>query len=188
MKAFTCLIAVAIMASGAWAQSEECPFGPGSCPVTLDNVVDVFFHDVADYNSCQRECKLIDECNFFTMFAVVGEPLNHRKCFLFKSCDTLENCDHDGCITGPQDPPLDDCIGDSYTCETELGNIVDVYYFDEADDFSCRHQCELLDDCCWFTQFSITDHPSVKHKCFLFQNCEYHEPCIDCETEKVCDA
>lgn len=100
MRTFTAWIAVAIWASGAWAQTEECPFGPGSCPVTLDNVVDVYFHDIADYNSCQRECKLIDECNFFTMFGVEDEPTDHRKCFLFKSCDTLEDCDHPGCITG----------------------------------------------------------------------------------------
>jgi hypothetical protein len=33
---------------------DDCPFTDGSCPVTLDNVVDVFFHDIADRRSCQR--------------------------------------------------------------------------------------------------------------------------------------
>ena len=26
--------------------NEDCPFTHGSCPVTLDNVVDVYFHDI----------------------------------------------------------------------------------------------------------------------------------------------
>merc|ERR1712168_1598045 len=43
---------------------DDCPFGPGSCPVTLDNVVDVYFHDVDDIRSCQRECRQIEECKF----------------------------------------------------------------------------------------------------------------------------
>ena len=31
----------------------DCPFTSGSCPVTLDNVVDVYFHDITDDFSCQ---------------------------------------------------------------------------------------------------------------------------------------
>ena len=30
-----------------------CPFVNGSCPVTLDNVVDIYFFDIADRISCQ---------------------------------------------------------------------------------------------------------------------------------------
>merc|ERR1712223_1562465 len=63
---------------------EDCPFTNGSCPVTLDNVVDVFFHDIADRISCQRECRLIDECKFFTMYGVNDDPTDHMKCLLFK--------------------------------------------------------------------------------------------------------
>lgn len=77
---------------------EDCPFSDGSCPVTLDNVVDVYFHDIADRRSCQRECQQIGECKFFTMFGVNDDPTDHMKCFLFKTCDTLEPCDE--CTTG----------------------------------------------------------------------------------------
>ena len=77
---------------------DDCPFGPGICPVNLDNVVDVYFHDIADRRSCQRECQQIGECKFFTMFGVNDDPTDHMKCFLFKTCDTLEPCDE--CITG----------------------------------------------------------------------------------------
>lgn len=77
---------------------EDCPFTNGSCPVTLDNVVDVYFHDIADRRSCQRECQQIGECHFFTMFGVNDDPTDHMKCFLFKTCDTLEPCDE--CTTG----------------------------------------------------------------------------------------
>merc|ERR1711997_1133882 len=76
---------------------DECPFGPGSCPVTLDNVVDVYFHDVDDIRSCQRECRQIEECKFFTMFPESDNPHDHMKCFLFKTCDHLEACDD--CMT-----------------------------------------------------------------------------------------
>eukprot|EP00095_Tigriopus_kingsejongensis_P011987 maker-scaffold879_size85478-snap-gene-0.21 protein:Tk11987 transcript:maker-scaffold879_size85478-snap-gene-0.21-mRNA-1 annotation:"plasma kallikrein isoform x2" len=182
MKTIGVLATLATLAVSVWAQTEECPFGPGSCPVTLENVVDVYFHDIADMYSCQRECATIPECNFFTMFGEQDDPIDHRKCFLFKTCDYLEDCDVPGCMNGPAEPPLDECLDDSYTCQTELDNIVDVYYFDQADNFSCHHQCTLLDDCFFYTQFDINDHPSVKHKCFLYKNCDFHEPCIDCDT------
>merc|ERR1711953_925825 len=102
---------------------EDCPFSDGSCPVTLDNVVDVYFHDIADRRSCQRECQQIGECKFFTMFGVNDDPTDHMKCFLFKTCDTLEPCDE--CTTGPDYPPIDNCTSENYTCGTELNNIVD---------------------------------------------------------------
>merc|ERR1712179_695474 len=87
-------------------KDEGCPFGPGSCPVTLDNVVDVYFHDVDDIRSCQRECRQIEECKFFTMKPESDDPHDHMKCFLFKTCDHLEACEQ--CITGPELPIIDD--------------------------------------------------------------------------------
>merc|ERR1711953_400547 len=115
---------------------EDCPFYPGSCPVTKDNVVDVFFFDVADRYSCQKHCKDIGECHFFTMFGIHDQPLDHMKCFLFKTCDYFEPCDE--CISGPEDPPIEECEDDNYICETERNNIIDVFYFDAEDDFSCH--------------------------------------------------
>merc|ERR1712045_705741 len=139
---------------------EDCPFTNGSCPVTLDNVVDVFFHDIADRISCQRECRLIDECKFFTMYGVNDDPTDHMKCLLFKTCDHLEACDD--CITGPELPFIDDsnCTNTdgNFTCETALDNVVDVFYFDAV------------------------DIPQPHHKCFLFKECDIHEPCSTCET------
>ena len=41
-----------------YSQDPDCPFTGGSCPVTLDNVVDVFFHDITDDLSCQNECNV----------------------------------------------------------------------------------------------------------------------------------
>jgi len=163
---------------------EDCPFGPGSCPVTLDNVVDVYFHDIDDKRSCQRECRQIEECKFFTMKPDPDSPHDHMKCFLFKTCDPMEACDD--CITGP-DLPLydpDDCFNDdgNYTCETSLDNVVDVYFFDVEDTFSCKDQCKMLDDCNWYTFFDVPDAPQPHHKCFLFKECNIHEPCKTCET------
>lgn len=66
--------------------------------MTLDNVVDVYFHDIADDISCQLECMAIEDCNYFTMFGVLDDPNDHKKCFLFETCDTLEPCED--CTTG----------------------------------------------------------------------------------------
>jgi len=165
-------------------KDEDCPFGPGSCPVTLDNVVDVYFHDVDDIRSCQRECRQIEECHFFTMFPESDDPHDHMKCFLFKTCDHLEACDD--CMTGPELPIIDDdsCNNNdgNYTCETALDNVVDVYYFDVEDTFSCKDQCNMLDDCNFWTFFDVQDAPQPHHKCFLFKECNIHEPCKTCET------
>merc|ERR1711997_508547 len=133
-------------------KDEDCPFGSGSCPVTLDNVVDVYFHDVDDIRSCQRECRQIEECKFFTMKPESDDPHDH--------------CNNDG----------------NYTCETSLDNVVDVYYFDVEDTFSCKDQCNMLDDCNFWTFFDVPDAPQPHHKCFLFRECNIHEPCKTCET------
>ena len=53
---------------------------------------------IADTRSCQRECRMIEDCKFFTMFGVNDDPTDHMKCLLFKTCDPLEACDD--CITG----------------------------------------------------------------------------------------
>ena len=99
-------------------KDEDCPFGPGSCPVTLDNVVDVYFHDVDDIRSCQRECRQIEDCKFFTMKPESDDPHDHMKCFLFKTCDHLEACEQ--CITG---------INQVFNWEQLLCYILKLYHF-----------------------------------------------------------
>ena len=64
----------------------------------LGNTVDVYFHDVADLRSCQRECNQIADCHFWTMKPDADSPTDHMKCFLFKTCDYLDPCDE--CISG----------------------------------------------------------------------------------------
>ena len=49
-------------------------------------------------------------------------------------------------ILGPELPIIDDdhCNNDgNYTCETSLDNVVDVYYFDVEDTFSCKDQVSI---------------------------------------------
>jgi len=160
-----------------------CPFGDGTCPITLDNVVDVYYHDVVDFRSCQRECAQIEDCHFWTMFNVTDDPKDHKKCFLFKTCDHLEPCMD--CITGPDAPLYDPDLCDNNgnrTCETSKDNIVDVYYFDVDDTFSCPDQCKMLPDCHFWTHFDVTDDPHPHHKCFLYKECTITEPCSTCET------
>ena len=98
MKYFLASCVLLLSFSSLTLSQDDCPFTNGSCPVTLDNVVDVFFHDIADRRSCQRECRTIEDCKFFTMFGVNDNPTDHMKCFLFKTCDYLEPCED--CVTG----------------------------------------------------------------------------------------
>ena len=80
---------------------------------------------------------------------------------------------------GPDQPPIYPCIPDNYICGTELDNIVDVFYFDDIDNFSCHHQCTLVDECNFWTHFV---NEQQRHKCFLFKNCHVHEDCTpDCD-------
>ena len=118
-------------------------------------------------------------------------------------------------ILGPELPFIDDsnCTNTdgNFTCETELDNVVDVFYFDAADTFSCKDQvcfyynehyeqidisrknhiqllfisnfqCGMLEDCNFWTFFDVFDIPQPHHKCFLFKTCDIHEPCSTCET------
>merc|ERR1719412_606135 len=139
------------------------------------------FFDIEDRLSCQKHCLDIPDCHFFTQFGTdQPEPLQPKtKCFLFKTCDELEPCPE--CQTGPDHPPIYPCIPDNYICGTELDNIVDVFYFDDIDDFSCHHQCTLVDECNFWTHFV---NEQQRHKCFLFKNCHVHEDCEpdECET------
>ena len=97
---------VAITNASNWGNAvgndTDCPFGPGTCPVTKDNVVDVFYFDIEDRLSCQKHCVDIPDCHFFTQFGVSNPPAGHTgdktKCFLFKTCDELEPCPQ--CQTG----------------------------------------------------------------------------------------
>ncbi len=66
MTASQYIFALVILLSGSpltFSQDDDCPFTNGICPVTLDNVVDVFFHDITDRISCQRECRSVARHN-----------------------------------------------------------------------------------------------------------------------------
>ena len=78
--------------------TDPCTFGPGICPVTKENVIDIFYFDVADSYSCQEHCLDLKDCHFFTMYGIKDSPLNHMKCFMFRTCDHLEPCEE--CTTG----------------------------------------------------------------------------------------
>ena len=51
------LVTLALTSAEVSRVDPDCPFGPGICPINLDNVVDIFYHDITDDLSCQWECK-----------------------------------------------------------------------------------------------------------------------------------
>ena len=65
-------------------------------------------------------------------------------------------------FTGPELPliDLDNCtIPDgNFTCETSLDNVVDVYYFDDADTFSCKDQVSQIGPICYKVHVFYEDH------------------------------
>ena len=59
------LVATVSTTSATGNGTDPCIFGPGICPVTIDNVLDIFYFDVADSYSCQERCTDTENCHFF---------------------------------------------------------------------------------------------------------------------------
>merc|ERR1719175_319161 len=106
------LIALSIVAV---AYGEDCPFVPASCPVDLENAMDVFYYDVNDHTSCQHQCNKLSLCSHFTQLKTPDHK--HNKCFLFKSCDKYEDCEK-YCVSGAEEPPFYDCTRENTMSET----------------------------------------------------------------------
>merc|ERR1712088_112737 len=81
-KMLSSLLLFVALAFGSALAQDDCPFYPGTCPITVDNVVEVSYYDQLDD------------------FSV------HKKCFHFKEC--LEPCAD--CVTGPEFPNIDFCL------------------------------------------------------------------------------
>lgn len=158
----------------------------------MENALDVFYYDINDDTSCQHQCNTIGACNFFTQLPAVDN--SHYKCFLFANCDTKEDCAD--CLSGPEKPPMGECMATeiknfgestkqrsldaSYTCPTTVQNVVDIYYFDADDHDSCQHQCSALTSCGFWTEIRVEDSPHPHNKCFLYNQCDNHEECVNC--------
>merc|ERR1712018_1038437 len=141
-------VALAFGCALAQVEGDDCPFYPGTCPITVDNVVEVSYYDTLDDFSCQADCQTNPLCKYFTMFN--DDFSAHKKCFHFKEC--LEPCAD--CVTGPEFPNIDFCVTKTdrqvfeipvenfpaeakkemgYVCDMTLGNIIDLYMFDDQD-------------------------------------------------------
>merc|ERR1712002_77689 len=187
------LFVVGLALTVAVGAEGSCPSEIGSCPVDTENVMDVFYFDATDQASCQHQCSLLSSCNNFTI--VPAHDDTHTKCFLFKSCDMMEDCEN--FVSGGLEPAYYDCSRrvenadrklkmmatadenneDSYTCPTDVENIVAVYYFDVLDEQSCQQQCTAINECNYWTHWKISATPQPHHKCMLFKQCGQHEPC-----------
>ena len=84
------------------------------------------------------------------------------------------------CLIDPTDP--DDCFSTGETCSTTEENVVDIFYFDPNDDFSCQQRCSENSRCNYWSQFLLETYGSITNKCFLFKDCDETEPCIECIT------
>jgi len=84
-------------------------FQSGVCPLAEDNIVgmDRFSDTPQDCQDLCREFAHMD-CNYFSHF--------NTECYLLSSCDTVEDCE--GCISGPVDPLLADCLTTTVATET----------------------------------------------------------------------
>ena len=69
-------------------------------------------------------------------------------------------------ILGPELPFIDDsnCTNTdgNFTCETVLDNVVDVFYFDAADTFSCKDQvCFCYSDQMKWQKICFMEKPKI---------------------------
>ncbi len=67
-------------------------------------------------------------------------------------------------------------------CPVNVDNVVEVSYFDQADDYSCQKECLDNVECTFVTMFD--DSFSGRKKCFLFRNC-VDPSCPECVTGRI---
>jgi len=77
------------------------PRGGQTCETSVENVIAIYYFDSIENHSCKAECDAINECGYWTSFPADGE---HSKCFLFSSCDSMEDCSASiECETNPSE-------------------------------------------------------------------------------------
>jgi len=62
-----------------WNKTKRSAADSYTCPTTVDNVVDIFYFDADDNDSCQHQCSALPTCNFWTSIKIQDSPHPHNK-------------------------------------------------------------------------------------------------------------
>ncbi len=91
--------ALLLLVGSSWSQTTNqlCEID-GVCDINLDTLIEVSFYDVNDPYGCPNECSRLETCHFYTVFADPFDP-TLNKCLLFESCNIVEDCGDEDCVT-----------------------------------------------------------------------------------------
>ena len=148
------------------------------CSTRATNLVDELTN-IPSPARCQEECRASDSCKFFTWVRFVGSLESPPACYLFRNCDSPDDCgpDCDYSITGPVEPAYPTiCCKEFYSgqgCDIHPDNLLELQP-GIADQDSCQQLCQALDSCAFF----VYDVDPLR--CFLLRDCDEMTACSNC--------
>ena len=121
--------------SGTTQSPIGCSEAGKECAYDSTNLIDVL-NQVQTVEECRQICLDTDECEFTTFFDADAEPLAHT-CFLFKTCDSVDNCDPEHCSSEAME-----CFK---TCGSDIVGHLDENLIDSVPnvetEFECKNHC-----------------------------------------------
>merc|ERR1712212_100031 len=173
-------------------EGSDCEgFRAAACPLTESNILG--FDNKQDLASCQRQCQLNSNCNWFTSYA--------DQCWQLTDCSYLEICPE--CVSGPRSPPIfEECpwppkpqpdpTTTSTTTTTTTSQDCDVFHREESCDLDelnileklhdvrkgpCQDMCRANSQCNFFTWYPTS---GLTGNCWLLEHCDSWEVCQGC--------
>ena len=163
--------------SGTTQSPIGCSEAGKECAYDSTNLIDVI-NQVQTVEECRQICLDNVECEFTTYFDSDADPLA-RTCFLFKTCDSVKDCDPEHCLSETME-----CY--NRICGSDIVGHLDENLIDSVPnvktELECKDHCINAGNCSWYTYYP--DQDSLYHQlCFL--QSELLEPISSCEGQCV---
>ena len=156
-------------------ENTDSPVGCSSegkeCAYNSTNLIDMIIQ-VPTLEECRQLCLDHEQCEFITYMDEDAVPLA-RACFLFKSCETVKDCDPIHCSSQNMD-----CYR---TCGSDFVGHLDENLIDALpnveNELDCKKQCSSTNNCTWYTYYPQND--TLYHQ-FCFLQSELLQPIQSC--------
>ena len=162
--------------SGGKESPVDCNTEGKECAYDSTNLI-AMINQVPSIAECRQLCLERDKCEFITYLDEGAAPLAHA-CLLFKTCETVEDCDADHCASQNMD-----CYR---TCGSNVVGHLDENVIDSVPntqtEFNCKNQCSNRENCSWYTYYHQNN--TLFHQ-FCFLQTELLKPIRSCEGQCV---
>ena len=130
------------------------------CAYNSTNLIDIILQ-VPTLAECRQLCLDQEQCEFITYIDEDAVPVA-RACFLFKSCETVTDCDPVHCTSQNMD-----CYR---TCGSNIVGHLDENLIDALpnveSELECKNHCSSTENCTWYTYYPEND-TNYHQICFL---------------------